>query len=130
MGSEQLTTDKGRRTRNTLWQDLRHGARMLVKKPGFVLVAILMALGAQAPDVLGLVIGQGMKLALLGVALGLGVSLGLTRLLEGLLFEVNATDPATFTAIPLLLTGIALLACYVPARRATHVDPLAALRQA
>jgi predicted permease len=91
-------------------------------------VGLRMALGAQRRDVLKLVVGQGMKLALLGVALGLLASLALTRLMARLLFEVSATDFTTFAVIALVLVVIALAACWIPARRATKVDPIVALR--
>jgi ABC-type antimicrobial peptide transport system permease subunit len=89
---------------------------------------IRLALGAQGGDVLKLVIRQGLKLALLGIGIGLAGALALTRLLKTLLFNVSATDPATFALIALLLLAVALVACWLPARRATQVDPLAALR--
>jgi putative ABC transport system permease protein len=91
-------------------------------------LGLRLALGAGRNDVLKLVIGQGMKLALSGVALGVAAAFALTRSIASLLFDVSPTDPLTFVVIPLLLIAVALLACYLPARRATKVDPLVALR--
>jgi len=91
-------------------------------------IGLRVALGAQRAHVLQLVLSQGVKLTLLGVAIGLTAAWGLSRLLASLLFGVSATDPATFASISLLLVSIALLACFLPARRALTVDPMVALR--
>jgi len=91
-------------------------------------IGIRIALGAQRTDVLRLILGSGVKMALLGVAIGVAASIGLTRLMRGMLYGVTATDPITFGSVALLLIAVALAACYIPARRAMGVDPLVALR--
>jgi ABC-type antimicrobial peptide transport system permease subunit len=91
-------------------------------------IGIRMALGAQTGDVLRMIIGQGVVLTLIGIGIGLIGALGLTRLMRTLLFGVNTVDPLTFVAVASILMFVALLACWVPALRATKVDPLTALR--
>jgi len=164
----------------TLWQDLRYCFRILTRKPGFTLVAIItlalvtrslrerrfnllllsafaaialllagvgiyglisfsisqrtheiglrMALGARTRDITRMVLGEGIALALIGIGAGVVGALLLTRLLKSFLFGITPTDPVTFTSISVLLVALALLASYLPARRAARVDPMVALR--
>jgi putative ABC transport system permease protein len=91
-------------------------------------IGVRVALGAQGRDVRALILGQGLRTILAGVAIGAAGSLALTRTVRSLLFGVSANDPLTFAAVTLVVLGAALLACYVPARRATRVDPVVALR--
>jgi ABC-type antimicrobial peptide transport system permease subunit len=91
-------------------------------------LGIRMALGAQRRDIFKLIIGHGLSLTLIGIGAGLGVALAVTRLLASWLFGINSTDPLTFAGISMLLSGVALVACWLPARRAARINPLTALR--
>jgi ABC-type antimicrobial peptide transport system permease subunit len=91
-------------------------------------IGIQMAVGARSSQVRNMVVFQGMRLALIGVAIGIVASFGLTRLLASLLFGVQPRDPLTFVVVPVVLAVVALLACYLPARRATRINPMEALR--
>jgi ABC-type antimicrobial peptide transport system permease subunit len=87
-----------------------------------------MALGAQRSDILQLIVGQGVRITLIGISIGVAAALALTRFLSSLLFGVSATDPLTFALVAVSLAFLALVACWIPARRATKVDPIIALR--
>ncbi|MGH9621688.1 MAG: FtsX-like permease family protein [Bryobacteraceae bacterium] len=91
-------------------------------------IGIRMALGAQRQDVLRMIFAQGAKIAGIGLAIGIALALGLTRLMGNLLFSVSAADPLTFAAVAIVIALITMLACYIPARRAVRVDPMLALR--
>jgi ABC-type antimicrobial peptide transport system permease subunit len=91
-------------------------------------IGIRMALGAQRRGVLKLVVGQGIVLAMTGAIVGIGVTLCVTRYLNSMLYDIHANDPATIAGVAILLTLVAIVACYIPARRAMRVDPMVALR--
>jgi len=91
-------------------------------------IGVRMALGARRSTVFGMILGQGARLVGTGIVIGILAALGLTRLMGSFLYGIRPTDPLTFVVVSLLLASVALLACYLPARRATHVDPMVALR--
>jgi hypothetical protein len=125
---------------NQFFEDARYAVRMLAKSPGFTAAAVLTpALGIGSNTAIftlldavmlmfGLVLRQGFLLTLAGTLIGIAAGAALVRLMGSMIYGVTPTDPLTFAAVTLLLMGIALLACYVPARRAMRVDPLVALR--
>jgi putative ABC transport system permease protein len=91
-------------------------------------IGLRRALGAEPRDILRLILGHGVTLAATGAVIGVCAAFGLTRVMQSLLFSVSTTDPGTFVTVPTLLVLVALMACYIPARRATKVDPMVALR--
>jgi putative ABC transport system permease protein len=91
-------------------------------------IGVRLALGAKPSQIARLIVGQGLRLAVIGVVLGIAGALAVTRLIESLLFSISVTDPFVYTSLALLLLAIASLACYVPARRAMRIDPMTALR--
>ena len=91
-------------------------------------IGVRVALGARSQDVLTMILAQGLRTALIGIVIGLAAALALTRTVQSMLFGIKATDPLTFSAVILVLVTTALLACYIPARRAAKVDPMVALR--
>jgi len=91
-------------------------------------IGVRMALGAARSNVFAMVLGQGARLVSVGIGIGLFAAFGVTRTMASFLYGVESTDPVTFASVSVLLVGVALLACYLPARRATHIDPIVALR--
>jgi putative ABC transport system permease protein len=114
---------------DTFWKDLKHSLRMFWNSKAFTFTAIAaLALGAEARQVKNMVVFQGMRLAIAGLVIGLAGAFGLTRLIEAFLYGVKPWDPTTFVGVPLVLAAVALLAVWVPAHRASRVDPIHALR--
>jgi len=112
-------------------QDLRYGLRQLRAHPGFtamVLLTLALGIGARGRDVVALVLREGLRVSLIGLAAGLVLAIALGRVLRSQLYGVSPLDPAAFVAAAVVLVAVALLACWVPARRATRVDPMEALR--
>jgi len=121
-----------------LWHDVRYAARKSSKQPGFAVayaatqrtreIGVRMALGAQIGDVRTMFLRRGLRLTAIGVAVGIAVALALTRVMSAMLFGVGPTDLITHAAVSGVLTAVALLATYLPARHASRVDPIVALR--